>query len=423
MRRRFKELTRFTAMTAAIALGGGALVWAAECLGVTLTSLGAANGTAGTFDAHATVPGGSCLGGFDAGDLFAGNGQPGQIVRLSAAGEAASSPWVTLPVESAIDRDNIHQDASCSFDGDLIVAASNGPASTVWRITAAGVPTQIASLDAHIDFVITLPGDAVRFGPVAGRAVAGDGTTGTLFAIDAGGTVVTVGAAAGGYQNYATARAIRPASLDLVPGAEPDVAGDGDFLAVDTATNRLLTAPNAQFECHCGNLLMTEPASGLSVLSWNGTAFDVVPVPTTVQAADPASVEPAVTAWGAVRFANGIACHPCVGVIGNYLWKDLNADGIRDEDEPAMAGVTLTLTRDGAASFSQTVKSDATGHYQFGGLCAGTYLVTVNTPGTLTTALAGSDQAVDSNPNGVSVTLATDGDSNLTIGFGFKTAS
>lgn len=416
MRRRFNELTRLSAMTAAIALGGGALVWAAECLGVTLTSLGPASETAAAFDAQATVPAGACLGGFDTGDAFAGNGQPGQIVKLPGTGETAINPWVTLPVETAVDRNNVHQDASCSFDGDLIVATNNGQAggSTVWRITAAGVPSLIVTLEAHLDFVLTLPGDAVRFGPIAGRVVAGD-ASGTLFAIDAGGTVLTVGAAAGGFQNYATERAIRPASLDLIPQGDPDVAGDGDFFAVDTENNRLLTAANAQFDCHCGNLLMTESASGLSVLSWNGTAFNLVAVPTTA--------EPAVSAWGAVNFANGRACHNCVGVIGNYLWKDLNADGIRDEDEPAMAGVTLTLTRAGVASFRQTVKSDATGHYEFGGLCAGTYVVTVNTPGTLTTALAGSDQSIDSNTNGVSVTLATDGDSNLTIGFGFKTAA
>ena len=224
--------------------------------------------------------------------------------------------------------------------------------------------------------------------------------------------MITVGAPAGSYQHYATGRAISPASLNLVPQARAEVANDGNFYAIDVTNNRLLTASNAQFDCLCGSLLMTESASGLSVLSWDGAAFDVVPVATTVS--------PSVAEWGAVNFADGIACHSCAGVIGNYLWKDLNTDGVRGEAEPPMAGVTLTLTRAGAPSFRQTVKSDARGHYQFAGLCAGTYLVTVSSPGGLTTALAGGDRSIDSNINGVSVTLATDGDSNLTIGFGFK---
>ena len=412
MRRRLTELTRLSALTAGIALGGGGLVWAADCLGVTFSSLGPASEAAATFDMRATVRDGGCTGGFDAGDTFAGNGQPGQIVKNTGA--TGASPWVTLPVEAPIDRDNIYQDETCSFEGDLIVASHSEQSggSRLWRITSAGVPTPVVSLNAHVDFVVTVTGDAAKFGPIAGRILAGDTANGTLYAIDAGGGVVTVGAPAGDYQNYATGRAILPASVDLIPTSRPDAANEGEFYAIDATNNRLLAAPSAQFDCHCGSLLMTESASGLSVLSWNGTAFDVVPVPTTAS--------PAVTAWGAVTFANGIACRSCVGVIGNYLWKDLNADGIRNPDEPAMSGVTLTLTRQGVASFRQTVKSDASGHYHFGGLCAGTYVVTVNTPGTLTTALVGGDQAIDSNQNGVSVTLATDGDSNLTIGFGFK---
>ena len=412
MRRRFSQLTRFSAVTAGIFLGSGALVWAADCLGVTFSSIGTASEVAATFDVRFSVQDGGCTGGFDAGDTFAGNGQPGQIVKVSGA--TAANPWVTLPVDSPIDRDNIYQDATCSFEGDLIVASNDEQSggSRLWRITAAGVHTPIVSLNGHVDFVVTLPGDALKFGPIAGRIVAGDTANGTLYAIDAGGSVVTVGTSAGDYQNYATGRAIRPASLDVIPKSRPNAANDGDFYAIDAANNRLLTASNAQFDCQCGSLLMTESASGLSVLSWDGAAFSVVAVPATAS--------PAVTEWGAVTFADGVACRSCAGVIGNYLWKDLNSDGVRGENEPAMTEVTLTLTRADAPRYRQTIKSDASGHYQFAGLCAGTYVVTVNAPGSLTTALAGGDRSVDSNANGVSVTLATDGDSNLTIGFGFK---
>ena len=31
--------------------------------------------------------------------------------------------------------------------------------------------------------------------------------------------------------------------------------------------------------------------------------------------------------------------------VGDYTWMDVNRDGIQDADEPAMPGVTVTLTR------------------------------------------------------------------------------
>ena len=72
------------------------------------------------------------------------------------------------------------------------------------------------------------------------------------------------------------------------------------------------------------------------------------------------------------------------GTIGDFVWDDLNGDGVQDVGEPGRGGVTVTLS--GAASGSTTTAGD--GSYSFTGLAAGSYAVSITVPGglTLTTA-------------------------------------
>lgn len=59
------------------------------------------------------------------------------------------------------------------------------------------------------------------------------------------------------------------------------------------------------------------------------------------------------------------------GTIGDYVWEDLNKDGVQDAGEPPLAGVTVTLS--GAAG--ATAVTDAAGAYLFTRLKAGAYVV------------------------------------------------
>jgi hypothetical protein len=106
---------------------------------------------------------------------------------------------------------------------------------------------------------------------------------------------------------------------------------------------------------------------------------------------------------------------PCTGVIGNYVWNDLNKNGIQDSTEKGIAGVVVKL------SDGQSTLTDAEGHYQFTGLSAGTYTVTVVTPNGFTPSptLQGTSRAADSNVNGGSVTLGGSSGSDLSVDFGF----
>jgi hypothetical protein len=115
---------------------------------------------------------------------------------------------------------------------------------------------------------------------------------------------------------------------------------------------------------------------------------------------------------------------PCSGAIGDFVWQDLNRDGIQDSDEPGMAGVTVRLASATGTPLAETT-TDAAGGYSFLGLCAGDYVVNVDV-GTLPPGFVpspsdvGGDDAFDSDPQSAGVTLADDDRSQPTLDFGFN---
>lgn len=84
--------------------------------------------------------------------------------------------------------------------------------------------------------------------------------------------------------------------------------------------------------------------------------------------------------------------------IGDYIWNDLNGDGIQDSNEPGVSGVTINLRECGGLLLG-TTQSNSDGSYEFAGLGAGSFMVQwVAPPGsTYTQRRAGSHGAVDSN--------------------------
>jgi hypothetical protein len=112
---------------------------------------------------------------------------------------------------------------------------------------------------------------------------------------------------------------------------------------------------------------------------------------------------------------------PCTGAIGDFVWNDLNRDGLQDAGEPGIAGALVELNG------NAPVATGANGGYLFGGLCGGTHTICVQVPAgyQISPANAGND-ALDS--DGVSnslgkscaaVTLSLN-ETNLTTDFGFN---
>ncbi|HAR6677110.1 TPA: YSIRK-type signal peptide-containing protein, partial [Staphylococcus aureus] len=104
--------------------------------------------------------------------------------------------------------------------------------------------------------------------------------------------------------------------------------------------------------------------------------------------------------------------------LGDYVWEDTNKNGIQDQDEKGISGVTVTL-KDENDNVLKTVTTDADGKYKFTDLDNGNYKVEFTTPEgyTPTTVTSGSDIEKDS--NGLTTTGVINGADNMTLDSGF----
>jgi hypothetical protein len=69
--------------------------------------------------------------------------------------------------------------------------------------------------------------------------------------------------------------------------------------------------------------------------------------------------------------------------VSGHVYMDLDNDGVKDGNEPALAGVDVTLSGTdfgGAAIADRVVTTDADGFYSFSGIAPGNYFVTESTP-------------------------------------------
>ncbi|MES2430811.1 MAG: SdrD B-like domain-containing protein [Bacteroidota bacterium] len=109
------------------------------------------------------------------------------------------------------------------------------------------------------------------------------------------------------------------------------------------------------------------------------------------------------------------------GSIGNYVWNDINGDGLQTAGELGIADVTVTLTLPDATTTQTT--TNVNGHYSFDNLLPGIYSVTFTTP--LGYAPSPDNQGfndnIDSDPTGgvVQNIILAAGQNNSTIDAGF----
>ncbi len=83
------------------------------------------------------------------------------------------------------------------------------------------------------------------------------------------------------------------------------------------------------------------------------------------------------------------------GSIGDFVWNDLDGDGVQDLGEPGIANVTLDLIPDlnasgvidGGETSVDTETTDMNGFYEFGELPSGAYLILVTDTNTVLTGL------------------------------------
>ena len=193
--------------------------------------------------------------GFNAGDLFVGNGVDGQIVRISADGNTVDNPWVDLPgTGNGLMRGSLFIDRTTEWGGDLVAVTTSGE---VWRVTSAAVPTKVAAAGVHLEGALVVPNCPARYGPLAGKLIAGAEGEGLLHTFAPDGTHMT----------YNVGVAIE--DIDLI---EPK----GNFFGVNYGTKKLLGTPAKEFESVVGDILLAQetPVAGetaLYRLKWDGS--------------------------------------------------------------------------------------------------------------------------------------------------------
>lgn len=122
---------------------------------------------------------------------------------------------------------------------------------------------------------------------------------------------------------------------------------------------------------------------------------------------------------------------------GNFVWLDLNGDGVQDANEPGLQGVevTLTITYPNATVVTLKTTSGSNGAYNFGNLLldedfdgAGggepVYTISVATPPGMSAspeALTGNDDQVDGDSDGAAETVTVlQGETDNSYDFGFN---
>jgi hypothetical protein len=215
---------------------------------------------------------------FPAGTLFTGNGVDGQVARISPDGLTVLNPWVDLPgAGNGLMRGSLYVDRTGVWGGDLLVATTAGE---LWRINSAGVPTFVNDVDVHLEGMITVPADAAKYGPLAGKAIVGAEEQTLLYAFDT----------TGGFSTFSVGVSIE--DIDLIPANE-------NFFGVNYGSSLLLGAPASDFDGIEGDILLTQEFdsdSGLHRLYWNGSSLVAEPLGLKSGSATPAQ-------WEHVTFA------------------------------------------------------------------------------------------------------------------------
>ncbi|HEX7308384.1 SdrD B-like domain-containing protein [Lentzea sp.] len=190
----------------------------------------------------------------------------------------------------------------------------------------------------------------------------------------------------------------KPEDLTVDLGIAPPVNRIGDYVWVDSNKNGLQdegepAVPGVTVKLSDGKTTKTDENGkylfeGMADGSYT-VCFDLSTLPanvrdyqlTTTGGADPArnsDANPATGCSAEVEVGPGkredldvdAGLVPPPNKLGDFVWDDVNGNGVQDPGEPGVEGVKFTLKETGA-----TTTTDANGRYEFGDLPDGTYTV------------------------------------------------
>lgn len=122
-----------------------------------------------------------------------------------------------------------------------------------------------------------------------------------------------------------------------------------------------------------GNIEATYAAGVVTLQQADGTVLDAgepIAAYFAVRVDDPSATVPIVNQIGTTR----AVIVPVSYAVGDYVWIDADSDGIQDDDEEVLPGVTVDLL-DADGKVVATTTTDSQGRYLFDELVAGTYRI------------------------------------------------
>ena len=220
--------------------------------------------------------------GVTAGDMYFGTGVAGQIGWASANGSSFNTNWTILPGETNLLRGALYVDQTGVFTNDLI-AVTGGKAGedpgngvlvggAVWLVSQTNA-VKLAQINEDngnsllLEGVLTVPDDPLKYGPWAGKLLAGSefgGQPGRIYAIDPRGTVTIYDLGICDIED-----------IDLIPSGQHLYALD--FHLNDETHSTLFKVPAGNFDNFAGDILITQEGGppALFVVRWDGGRFVV----------------------------------------------------------------------------------------------------------------------------------------------------
>ncbi|MCL5098604.1 MAG: hypothetical protein M1608_13960, partial [Candidatus Omnitrophica bacterium] len=211
--------------------------------------------------------------GFTEGEMYFGTGQAGVIGKMTANGSAIYTNWCTLPGEAHLLRGSLCVDQTGIFNHDLIVVTGDvsSDGGGVWRVNGYGNTNRIVDLQTHLEGVITMPNDPGKYGPLAGKILAGGKYLGVIFTIDTNGETNVF--------NYDDVEGdvgpIYPEDFEIIPA-------DQDLYVCCPYGDYLRKVSREYFSGFVGDLLVIQSGENVTdeelpprflIFHWNGTCF------------------------------------------------------------------------------------------------------------------------------------------------------
>jgi RHS repeat-associated protein len=299
------------------------------------------------------------LGGFTIGEMFCGNGNPGEILRIEPDGTVVgtagknTNAWIVLTtnqtgIDAGVIEGALNVDRTGVWGGDLIVATESGH---IYRIKSNGQYQMVAGLleqfpdapEYGFEGLITIPNDPAKYGPWAGRILVGGETfTDNLYAVYTNGVALRYDL--GVYY---------PGDIRLIPENE-------NFYGAYEGLNTLFGAAPSEFQGMTGDILIASEANSewrgppngvLYRIHWNGSAFETHMI---------ASEDGGYGAWEQVNFApvgilsmsavnsvqlqGAVTDDGCLFSPTSNLWVEVSGPGPVTFADPTQTTTTASLT-------------------------------------------------------------------------------